>query len=136
MGSSLKFDSMSAKPRPSGETTGFAKRVLVVDPDQKAWELAARLLIAQGHLVHRISHVADAPPRWPHHLYDLVVVATENPASAEVVEFCQKLGQVQPPVRVVLLATSSPTPSPPVAPLIARDRPAAEIAQDIARLLR
>jgi len=127
---------MSAKPRPSEQTAGFAKRVLVVDPDQKAWELGARLLIAQGHLVHRISQVAEAPPRWPHHLYDLVVVATENPASAEVVEFCQKLGQARPPVRVVLLASGHPGQNPAAAPLISRDRPAAEIAEGIARLLR
>lgn len=107
--------------------------MLVVDPDQKAWEVGARLLIAQGCLVHRISHLADAPPRWPRHLYDLVVVAAEDPPSPAVVEFCQKLTQLQPPVRVALLASESASLNLPV---IRRDRPAAEIAEGIARLLR
>jgi CheY-like chemotaxis protein len=129
---------MSSKARPSGEqpATGFANRVLVVDPDQKAWEVGARLLIAQGCLVHRISHLAEAPPRWPRHLYDLVVVAAEDPPSPEVVEFCQKLKQAQPPVRVALLASGSPSLNPSVAPVIRRDRPATEIAEGIMRLLR
>ena len=118
------------------QATGFAKRLLVVDPDQKAWELRARLLIAQGHVLHRISHIADAPPRWPHHLYDLVVVATENPASPEIVDFCQKLGQAHPPVRVVLLAGAGSDPNPSAAPVIPCDRPASEIAEGIARFLR
>ena len=89
---SLKSDAMS-----SLATTGFAKRVLVVDPDQQAWEVRTRLLIAKGYKVHRISHLADAPPRWPAHLYDLVVLATENPASPELVGFCHKLRQAHPP---------------------------------------
>jgi CheY-like chemotaxis protein len=129
---------MSSSARPAGQdqAAGFAKRLLVVDPDQKAWELRARLLIAQGHVLHRISRIADAPPSWPQHLYDLVVVATDDPASPEVVEFCRKLGQAQPPVRVVLLASGSPGDNPSAAPLISRDRPAAEIAEGIARLLR
>lgn len=135
MGTGLKFDIM-ARPPEQEQATGFAKRLLVVDPDQKAWELRARLLIAQGHVLHRISHIADAPPRWPHHLYDLVVVATENPASPEVVEFCQKLGQVQPPVRVVLLAGGGAGSNPSAAPVISRERPAAEVAEGIARFLR
>jgi len=127
---------MSSKARPSAQATGFAKRVLVVDPDQKAWEVGARLLIAQGCLVHRISHLADAPPRWPRHLYDLVVVAAEDPPSPAVVEFCQKLAQAQPPVRVALLASGSASINPLAAPVIRRDRPATEIAEGIARLLR
>lgn len=129
---------MSSRARPSGEqqATGFAKRVLVVDSDQKAWEVGARLLIAQGCLVHRISHLVDAPPRWPRHLYDLVVVAAEDPPSPEVVEFCQKLAQVQPPVRVALLARGSAGLNLSTATVIPRDQPAAEIAEGIARLLR
>lgn len=121
--------------RTSGDTTGFAKRVLVVDPDQKAWELRARLLIAQGHVVHRISQIVEAPPNWPRHLYDLVVVATEDPASPEVVAFCQKLNQAQPPVCVVLLAALSGA-NPLAALLLSRDQPAVEIAEGIAKLLR
>jgi CheY-like chemotaxis protein len=127
--------SASARP-PEQEGAGFAKRLLVVDPDQKAWQLCARLLIAQGHVLHRISRIADAPPRWPQHLYDLVVVATDDPASPEVVEFCRKLAQVQPPVRVALLASGTPGQNPSAAPLLSRDWPAAEIAEGIARLLR
>jgi CheY-like chemotaxis protein len=126
----------SARPPGQNQAAGFAKRLLVVDPDQKAWELRARLLIAQGHALHRISRIAEAPPRWPHYLYDLVVVATDDPASPEVVEFCRKLGQVQPPVPVALLAGGSPAENPSAATLISRDRPAAEIAESIARLLR
>ena len=126
---------MSSRPQPSGETTGFAKRLLIVDPDQKAWAVGARLLIAQGFVVHRINNLADAPPRWPQHLYDLVVVATQDPASPEVVEFCQRLAQVQPPVRVALLATGSPGHNPSGAVLLSRDRPAPEIAEAIARVL-
>jgi CheY-like chemotaxis protein len=133
--SSLKFDPMSSSWRRSADARGLAKRVLVVDPDQKTWELPARLLIAQGHLVHRISHIAEAPPCWPRHLYDLVVVATEDPASPEVVSFCQKLNQVQPPVPVVLLAENSAV-NPLAALVISRDRPAAEMAEGIAQLLR
>lgn len=127
---------MSPRLRPSGEAAGFAKRVLIVDPDQKAWAVGARLLIAQGFVVHRISRIADAPPRWPQHLYDLVVVATEDPASPEVVEFCQRLAQVQPPVRVALLASGSLGQNPSSAVLLSRDRPGPEIAEAIARLLR
>ncbi len=129
---------MSSNARPPGQEQAaeFAKRLLVVDPDQKAWELRARLLIAQGCVLHRISHIADAPPRWPHYLYDLVVVATEDPASPEVVEFCRKLGQAKPPVRVALLAGGSASHNPSAAPIISRDRPAAEIAEGIVRLLR
>jgi len=127
---------MSSKARPSAEATGFAKRVLVVDPDQKAWEVGARLLIAQGCLVHRISHVAEAPPRWPRHLYDLVVVALEDPPSPQVVEFCQMLTQLQPPVRVALLASESASLNPSAVAVLRRDRPATEIAEGIARLLR
>jgi len=126
---------MSPRLRPSGETTGFAKRVLIVDPDQKAWAVGARLLIAQGFVVHRISSLADVPPRWPQYLYDLVVVATEDPANPEIVEFCQRLAQVQPPVRLALLASGSPEQNPSGAPLLSRDRPAPEIAEAIARLL-
>ena len=114
--------------------SGFAKRLLVVDPDQKAWGLCALLLVAQGHVVHRISHIADAPPRWPAHLYDLVVVATEDTEGPEVVEFCRKLSKLEPPVQVALLASGSPRAG--LTPVIPRDRPAAEIAKRIARLLR
>ena len=129
---------MSSNARLPGQEQAaeFAKRLLVVDPDQKAWELCARLLIAQGYVLHRISHMADAPPRWPHYLYDLVVLATDDPASPEVVEFCRKLGQVQPPVRVALLASGSASLDPSAAPVIPRDRPAAEVAEGIVRLLR
>jgi CheY-like chemotaxis protein len=129
---------MASNARPSGQepATGFAKRVLVVDPNRKAWEVGARLLIAQGHVVHRINHIADAPPRWPLYLYDLVVVATEDPASPEVVEFCQKLGQAHPPVSVALLASGNPSQNPSGAALLYRDWPAAKIAEGIARLLR
>ena len=109
--------------------------MLIVDPDQKAWAVGARLLIAQGFVVHRISRIADAPPRWPQHLYDLVVVATADPASPEVVEFCQRLAQVQPPVRVALLASGSSGQNPSSALLLSRDRPAPEIAEAIARVL-
>ena len=115
--------------------TGFAKRVLVVDPDQKAWELPARLLIAQGHVVHRISYIEEAPPHWPHHLYDLVVIATQDPANPELMEFCKKLRQARPPVCVALLASGSSGPCP-VAAVIPCDRPAAETADEIARMLR
>jgi len=118
------------------QATGFAKRVLVVDPDQNAWEVGARLLIAQGYVVHRISCIADAPPRWPQHLYDLVVVATDDPANSELVEFCNKLAQVQPPVRVALLASGNPSRNPSGAAILYRDWPAAEIAAGITRLLR
>jgi CheY-like chemotaxis protein len=128
--------SSSARLPVQDQAAGFAKRLLVVDPDQKAWELRARLLIALGYELHRISRIADAPPRWPHHLYDLVVVATDDPASPEVVGFCRKLGQAQPPVRVALLASSGPRDNPLAVPLISRDWPAAEIAEGIARLLR
>ncbi len=129
---------MSSKPRPSGEqpATGFAKRVLVVDPDQKAWEVGARLLIAQGCLVHRISHLAEAPAALAAAPLRPGVVAAEDPPSPEVVEFCQKLAQLQPPVRVALLASGSASVNPSVAPVIRRDRPAAEIAEGIVRLLR
>lgn len=127
---------MSPRLRPSGEATGFAKRVLIVDPDQKAWAVGVRLLIAQGHVVHRINNLADAPPRWPQHLYDLVVVATQDPASPEVVEFCQRLAQVQPPVRAALLVGGSPGHNPTGALLLSRDRPAPEVAEAIAQLLR
>ena len=128
---------MSSNAWPAGQeqAPGFAKRVLVVDSDQKAWELLARLLIAQGYVVHRVSRIEDAPPRWPHYLYDLVVLATEDWASPEVVEFCQKLSQVQPPVRVALLASGSPAHSRLSAPVISRDRTAAEIAESIVQLL-
>ena len=129
----LKSDMIIPAPRPPGEAAGFAKRVLIVDPDQKAWEVGARLLIAQGYVVHRISRIADAPPRWPQHLYDLVVLATENPANPEVVEFCQRLAQVQPPVRVALLASAGQKLSGAL--LLSRDQPASEIAAGIARLL-
>ena len=124
---SLKSDAMS-----SLATTGFAKPVLVVDPDQQAWEVRTRLLIAKGYKVHRISNLADAPPRWPAHLYDLVVLATENPASPELVGFCHKLRQAHPPVRVVLLLESA-GPTSLADPVISRRRPAAEIAEEIAR---
>jgi CheY-like chemotaxis protein len=125
----------NARPPGQDQAAGFAKRLLVVDSNQKAWELCARLLIAQGYVVHRISHIADAPPRWPHYLYDLVVVATDDPASPELVAFCQKLGQAQPPVRVALLAGGSPDQNPSAAAIISRDRPPAEIAEGIVRLL-
>ena len=107
-----------------------------MDPDQKAWEVGARLLIAQGCLVHRISHVADAPPRWPQHLYDLVVVAVEDPPIPEVMEFCQRLAQIQPPVRVALLASENASLNPSAAAVLRRDRPPTEIAESITRLLR
>jgi len=128
---------MSSKARPSEQPpAGFAKRVLVVDPDQKAWELGARLLIAQGCLVHRISHVKDAPPRWPRHLYDLVVVALENPPNDEALEFCRKLTLAQPPVGVALLASANANLNPPATPVISRDQTITEIAECIKRLLR
>jgi CheY-like chemotaxis protein len=114
----------------------FAKRVLIVDPDQKMWELCARLLIAQGHVVRRISDLKDAPPRWPQHLYDLVVVATQDPTSPELVEFCNQLAQLKPAVRVALLVSGSAAAAPPRSLLISREQPTAAIADDIARLLR
>ena len=127
---------MSSKPRPSGEppATGFAKRVLVVDPDQKAWEVGARLLIAQGCLVHRISHLADAPPRWPRHLYDLVVIAAQDPLNPELLGFCRMLAQAQPPVNVALLASGNPEPLS--LPVISCDQTPTAIAEAIVRLLR
>ena len=126
---------MSSRTRPPDEqATAFAKRVLVVDPDQKNWELGARLLIAQGCLVHRISHIGEAPARWPRHLYDLVVIAAENPLTPDLLDFCQKLAQAQPPVNVALLAGGNPDPLP--TPVISRDQPATAIAEAIVQLLR
>jgi CheY-like chemotaxis protein len=126
---------MSSRTRPPGEqATAFAKRVLVVDPDQKAWELGARLLIAQGCLVHRISHIEEAPARWPRHLYDLVVIAAQDPLSPELLGFCRMLAQAHPPVNVALLAGGNPDPSS--LPLISRDQPPTAIAEAIVRLLR
>ena len=127
---------MSSRTRAPGEptTTAFAKRVLVVDPDQKAWELGARLLIAQGCLVHRISHIQEAPARWPRHLYDLVVIAAEDPLNPELLGFCQMLAQAQPPVNVALLAGGNP--DQPSTPVISRDQPATAIAEAIVQLLR
>ena len=138
MGATVKSDvTPSNAPSPAQDPPpGFAKRVLVVDPDQKIWELVARLLIAQGHIVRRISHIDDAPPRWPQYLYDLGEVATQAPASPEVVEFCHSLRQVEPPVRVALLVGGSLSHNPSEAPLISREQPAAAIAEHIARLLR
>jgi hypothetical protein len=135
VGPSLKSEIM-ARPPGQQQATGFAKRVLVVDPDQKMWELCARLLIAQGHVVRRINHIDEAPPRWPQYLYDLVIVATHDPASPEVVKFYNSLGKVQPPVRVALLVAGAPSHSPSDAPLISREQPGAAIAEEIARLLR
>jgi CheY-like chemotaxis protein len=132
----LKSDLMIPTPRPPGETGGFAKRVLIVDPDRKAWEVGARLLIAQGYVVHRIARIAEAPPRWPQHLYDLVLITVGDPASQEVVEFCRQLAQLRPPVRVALLCAAGPGPNPSGVPLLRRDQPASKIAEDIARLLR
>lgn len=126
----------STQLRGQDPASQFAKRVLVVDPDQSGWELLARLLIAQGHIVRRISHIADAPPRWPRHLYHLVVVATQDPAPRDVVEFCRSLGRVEPPVRVALLVRGSLSDNPTQAALISREQPATSIAEDIARLLR
>jgi CheY-like chemotaxis protein len=135
VGASAKSEIM-ARPPEQQQATGFAKRVLIVDPDQTMWELCARLLIAQGHIVRRINNIADAPPRWPHYLYNLVVVATQDPASDEVMEFCRKLRQVEPPVPVALLVGGSQRQSPAAAPLISREQPATAIAEEIARLLR
>lgn len=134
MVSSLEFGVMSPKARSSAESTGFAKRVLVVDPDQKRWELLARLLIAQGHVVHRINHIRDAPPRWPRHLYDLVILVTDELETTEMQEFCLKLAQLQPPVAVAFLAGAAGQNLSGAA-LLSRDRSPAEIADAIARLL-
>jgi CheY-like chemotaxis protein len=126
---------MSPKTRSSAETTRFAKRVLVVDPDQKRWELLARLLIAQGHLVHRINHIKEAPPRWPQHLYDLVILATDEPERADTMEFCQKVSQVRPAVPVAFLTSGAGGYNVGGAAVLSRERPAADIAEDIGRLL-
>lgn len=138
MGASVNSEATpSIAPSPAQDPApDIAKRVLVVDPDQAGWELLARLLIAQGHIVRRISRLADAPPVWPRHLYHLVVVATHDPASPEVVEFCHKLERVAPPVRVALLVGGPLSHGPSEVPLISREQPAAAIAEDIARLLR
>ncbi len=138
MGARVNFEATpSVAPSPAQDPApDFAKRVLIVDADQKMWELCARLLIAQGHVVHRISDLKDAPPRWPPHLYDLVVVAIEDPTSPEVVEFCHHLSQVKPAVRVALLVRGSASAGLPQALVISHEQPAAAIADDIARLLR
>jgi AmiR/NasT family two-component response regulator len=132
----LKPDVIFPRPQPPGEGPAFPKRLLIVDPDRKAWEVSARLLIAQGYLVHRIARIAEAPAQWPRHLYDLVVVATEDPANPEVVEFCQKLNTAQPPVCVVLMARDAAGRGPSATTVIACDQPAAQVAEGIARLLR
>jgi len=135
VGSILKFGMMSSRTRPPDEqATAFAKRVLVVDPDQKNWELGARLLIAQGCLIHRISHIKEAPARWPRYLYDLVVIAAQDPLDPEVLGFCRMLAQAQPPVNVALLAGGNPDPLG--TPVISRDQPPTAIAEAIVRLLR
>ncbi len=114
--------------------SAFPKRLLVVDADRDAWELRARMLIAKGYVVHRIPRIGDAPPRWPSHLYDLVIVRTEGPASPEVTEFCRKLMQEHPPVRVLTL-TSGKEGGAGGCPVIAADRPEPEIVESIAELL-
>ena len=124
---SLKSDAMS-----SLATTGFAKRVLVVDPDQQAWEVRTRLLIAKGYKVHRISNLADAPPRWPAHLYDLVVLATGESGKPGARGVLPQAATSPPAVRVVLLLESA-GPTSLADPVISRRRPAAEIAEEIAR---
>jgi CheY-like chemotaxis protein len=109
------------------------KRILVVDADQKFWELPARLLIAKGCLVHRISHLSEAPPRWPPHLYDLVLIATPDAANLEVAQFCDALHRVQAQVHIALLAPAQT--SSPAWPIIIKDKPAAELTDSITRLL-
>jgi CheY-like chemotaxis protein len=126
---------MFAKARSSAESTSFAKRVLVVDPDQKRWELLTRLLIAQGHVVHRINHIKEGPPRWPQHLYDLVILATDEPESAEFVDLCDKLTKLARPVAVAFLTGAAVTSNLSGVAHLSRNRSPAEIADEIARLL-
>ena len=100
-----------SKSRPSGAPCdGVRERVLVVDPDQKAWEASGPPVDRPG--LRGSPHQPDrgGPAHWPRHLYDLVVVAAEDPPNREAVEFCQKLTQAHPPVRVALLAAAAPAP--------------------------
>ena len=116
------------------QASTIPKRLLVVDADRDAWELRARMLIAKGYVVHRIPRIGDAPPRWPSHLYDLVIIRTDDPATPEVKEFCQKLVQERPPVRVFVL-TSGKEVGAGGCPVIAADRPEPEILEAITELL-
>jgi AmiR/NasT family two-component response regulator len=111
----------------------FAKRVLVVDADQKEWEPRTRLLIARGLLIHRISRIAEAPPRWPPHLYDLVLLRADDPAQPDIADFCQCLKRASPPVPVAFLISGSDLPGE--AAVIRTDRPGPEIVDAIAQLL-
>ena len=83
-----------------------AKRVLVIDADVRAWEARAKLLIAKGYLIHRVSTLADAPHQWPMHLYDLVIVAVTGDLAA-IRSFCQELKKANPHVKVALLASQA-----------------------------
>lgn len=78
-----------------------------MDDDRNTRNQRARLLIAAGHRVSGISSLADAPPQWPPHLYDLVIV-TLKAETAGAQEFCEHLRKTNRLVRIAVLAGQPP----------------------------
>lgn len=89
--------------RAASELTNATKRVLVIEQNADRLLRCVRCMQAYGWQAIGIADVSDAPPQWPTHLYDLVVIGSHgDPAPA--LGFCASLKKHNPAVVVAMLA--------------------------------
>lgn len=101
--------------RAATEITNATKRVLVIEQNADRLLRRIRSMQAHGWQAIGIADVSDAPPQWPTHLYDLVVIGSHgDPAPA--LAFCASLKKQNPAVVVAMLANCRLSIPPTFAP--------------------
>jgi DNA-binding NtrC family response regulator len=79
------------------------KRVLLIDPHQRARDVRASVLRSHGIQVQTAEDLCRARALWRPHAYDLILLDARGHVSGEALDFCREIEHASPHERVVFL---------------------------------